>query len=390
MKFKKNLFLFPVVLALLAVSGVAQAGPFSLFATNSFVLEPGEVVDHQFLLFAQDVEIAGTVKDDMFLFSNKRTGPSGEAPVVLSGGFFNDILVVADSVRLTGNVHDHARILARNIFVGGVVSNTSVFIGENVSLNSESVIKGDLLVIADSVEAHGRVKGDLKIRGNKVTLSGFIEGSVDVSGSDIVIMPGTEIMSDLTYRSPKELALDSDVRLHGKLSMKTAPEQPATSFFDFFTWPVFHFAGALLYGVLFIAVLPGVAATGAEKLAGSAWKSVFAGFVVLSLMLTLAFFGFLTAVGMQTGIVLLCMSYVLGYTGKIVCAIAIGNLIFRNSGTTFFSIFPRMFTGLVLLYLLMQAGFAGPLVWVAATLAGTGALLAGIFPRLPWRKDVSG
>lgn len=372
-------------LLLFFCAGRSDADSFSLFATNSFTLEKSGHINRQTLLFAQDADIAGTMENDLFLFSNKSAVTDAEPAIKLSGEFLNDILVVADAVTLSGHVHDHARILARTITVDGSVSNTSVFIGETIRLSPKSQITGDTLVIAGTIEAHGRVTGDLILKGGAVTFSGTVDGDLDLTGTDIVLMPGAEIKGDFVYRSPKELILDRDIKLHGTMS-RAAPLEPSKrSVLESLGLPVFHISAALLYGIVLMALLPRLSVNSSNILVKSIWKSLFTGFVVLSLMLTTAFFAFFTIAGIQLSMILLCACYILGYTGKIICGLAIGSMIFRSPGNSFLSLMPRMALGVILLYLATQTQTIGAVAWMAATLAGTGALLLAIFPRAPWK-----
>ncbi|NLB55295.1 MAG: hypothetical protein GX811_05940 [Lentisphaerae bacterium] len=382
----KTMFNKRTLVALLFLVAVLPscASSFSVITTNNYMLESTETVAKQLIVLTQDAELNGTVQDDLFLIINKTSKGEEEKELArLNGEFGNDVLVVANSVKLSGNVHDHARIFGRKVAVNGSVSNATLLVGSSVFVMSDAKLMGDCLILGEKIDVHGDIGGNLDLRGKVLTLAGTIAGNVRLIGEDIVILPGTEIGGDLKYSSSKELVVPNGVIVNGTVTRSDMTDDLNAILPNWESWSFVSFLSAVLCGLILVFVLPHSINSASQILVRNWWKSLTTGFVVFTILLTLTFVSFIIVIGLQLGIVLLAFSYVLGYTGKFVCALAFGNWIFRGPGNSFFGVFWRLVLGLMFVYLLFNIPGLSGFVWIFVTLAGTGALLLTLFPVVP-------
>jgi len=372
-----------ILLTFLAAGFTAQATEF--IQTNTFVLSKGEELPAELWLLAGRITLEGEVQDDVFLFAVTESlfdQEEGAGDVSLSGEFQNDVWAVGNTIELTGAIQDHARLLARTITISGSIANSALLFGNTIQLAKNSELKSDTWLIGEDLFAEGQVHGKLTLLGKNVTLSGTFAKDVSLTAQDIVVLPGTEIMGDLIYRSSSDLVLDSNVILHGNLVKEAVSDKQATPFGSSIFFQFMLFFGALLAGAVFLFLFPAFTEQAASKVRHSIWTCLFVGFITFFLLPMIVFFATISIVGIPLGVLLTLFFFILIYLSKIIMAVMVGALVIRRANQrTFSSMFFPLLTGLILLYVGVSAGLAGLAIWFFVTFAGLGAILLTLFSR---------
>jgi hypothetical protein len=372
---------FLAVFFLLVSSAAAQA--IHLVRADGFTLTHGHTFTNEIWVLAPNVSVGGTVKDDFIAACVG--GQVGLGNARLAGTFENDVWAFANAVDFTGTAAGHARFLAGEITMGGKVGISALALANTVTLTSNSVIKGDAVLVGQSVVVAGSIRGNLKILANTATLDGSVGGDVRIAADDIVVMPGTKIGGDLVYTSSKDLFLDpAKVQLSGQLIRKEVQtiqvKTPAPTVSDVLVTQAYFYLCALVAGIPFIAIFPRFTGRAVRHVRQSAWKCALVGVVALCLIPMTSAFVFLTIVGIPLAFLLLLAYAIMLYLSKIIVALTIGGIVLRRNGPQPFSrVFTVLSLGLIAIYIVTALPLVGSIAAFVVLLMGLGGMVFAIF-----------
>lgn len=377
------------LLTLLSLAFVLQPARATEFvAAEHFRLSSGATLTDELWMKATTVDMEGTAEDDVFILTDGTTegATNAMASVRLSGALQADVWAAGESIQMTGTVARHARLLGfKSVSVGGPVGRNLIALGSTVLVGETADIGGQALLAGRDILVHGTVRGDTRIYGSKVTVSGKFEKNLTITADDVTVMPGTRIDGNLYYTLVSDLLLDPGVTLGGQL-IKVEPRVVAhTPAFSLGTvWlQIGFYCGALLVGMAFIGIFPGIVAMSMHHLASSGWRCLLIGFVAFCLIPMVACFLVFTIVGIPLCVVTLCAYLILVYTGKLVTGIYLGHVLLRRRQIAApMPLLPLLSLGLLVMY----AGGCVPFpvditLWFAFTLLGMGALVSAILDR---------
>jgi cytoskeletal protein CcmA (bactofilin family) len=374
---------------LLGLAAAAPAAALDFVVTNRFVLAADEQADRDTWIQAATIRLDGTAADDLFLVSGAAALPATNGPaaaIVLAGSAENDVWAMGASILITGTILDHARLLGyRTITLDGPVGNSLLaFSPDSIRLGPNARIGGGMSLWADTIVVEGQVHGPSLLRGRAITLTGAFEGPVQLEAQELTIMPGTRIAGDLHYTLPSDLVLPAGVEVGGQVVRVPAAPAPV-SLLPHLGWTVQIglFAGALLAGLMLLALFPLYTAQAVHALESAPWKCALAGFVTCALVPMLCVLLFFTVVGIPLMLALGAFAAVLGYFAKVIVALLLGRRLLRAFGRADpLPAIPVLALGLALLYAVMNVPFPFDLVlWFLLTFVGLGALVLGILER---------
>lgn len=374
-----------LLILLLLLAPVCQAIDFR--SQERLDIPAGGATTNELWAQARTITFAGTAIDDCFLLADLVTQPSTNAipTLLLSGTFRSSVWAAGDTVHMTGAATRHARLAAlKTCTIDGDAGGNLMAFAPAIVIGPVAVIRGGVLLIGQDIIVDGKIEGDARIMGTKVTLAGQFSGNLDITADDITVLPGTAIAGNLVYRMDGDLVLDSRTTLGGKMIKREILQPPAESFTaSSLMLQLGLFAGALLVGMLFVSLMPGIVALSVHKLSESAWRCVLFGFVAFSLVPMTAFFLLFTLVGIPLSIMLMLAYCILMYAAKIVTALFLGHLLLKRKGPLSPRLlFPVMALGLLILYAASNLPFPfGIVAWFTITLAGMGALAGAILDR---------
>jgi cytoskeletal protein CcmA (bactofilin family) len=374
-----------LTLTLLLLAPACQAMDFR--SVERFTVPDGQATTNELWVQARTITFAGTAGDDCFLLADLVTQPStNTAPtLLLSGTFQSDLWAAGDTVVMTGTATRHARLAAlKTCTIDGALGGNLMAFAPAVVLGTNAAIGGGALLVGQDIIVEGKIAGDTRILGTKVTLAGQFSGNLNITAEDITVLPGTSIAGNLVYRMDRDLVLDAHTTLGGKMIKQEILETPAEPItLAALMLQLGLFAGALLVGMIFVSLMPGIVALSVHKLTESAWRCILFGFIAFSLIPMAAFFLLFTLVGIPLSIMLILAYTLLMYCGKIVTGLFVGHLLLRRKAPLPARLlFPVMALGLLVLYAASSLPFPfGIALWFTMTLAGMGALVSAILDR---------
>ncbi len=372
------------LLALLLLTlNAAPTWAITFVQTNTFDLASRENLSSEMALMANNIVLAGDACEDVFLMATPASMGSDnpeDGSVMLSGTFHNDVWAMGKRIMLTGEIRDHARFAGQSIVLNGSIANSSVFIGNTVHLSRSADIAADALLMGQDLIIEGWVEGNLSLIGQNVTLAGTIGQDVEITAQDLVALPGTEIMGNLTYRCPREFVPDSRVIVHGKIIRKPIPEKDTGFSMATLVYQGWLLLGALVAAMVFMAVFPFATTRALQNLRYSLWRCMAIGGLLLCIAPLALGVALMSFIGIPLGLLCAAGLAVLVYLSKITVAISLGLWLLRRSN-------PRSYTqhllplliGLLFIYTGVSSGLFGLLVWFLVTSAGLGSLILAFY-----------
>lgn len=373
-----------VALPLLFFCTLGQAIEFK--TTNTYDLATIQTLTNELWAQARTITLAGTVNEDCFLLADSMgQHPATNIPTLrLSGLFKADIWGLGETIEMTGPVANHVRLAAlKTIMITSRIGHNLMAFAPTISLGKDSLVSGSAILGGQDIILNGTIKGVTRVYADTITLTGTFENDLHISANEITVMPGTRIEGDFHYQMDGDLVLDSGVTLGGRMIKEDPIVPPPTRNSSSLMLQLSLLCGAILVGMAFVSLMPGITALSVHKLGESTWHCLLLGFITFALVPLIALFLFFTVAGIPLGLILLLAYTILIYVSKIIVGLFVGHLIIRKSSPVPANLlFPVMALGLLTLYAATNFPFPFDIVfWFAITLSGMGALVSAILDR---------
>lgn len=372
------------ILLLLGFASMANAIEFR--AANTFTLPINQTLTNELWVQARTITLAGIATEDCFILADSMGQQTAtNLPTLrLPGLFQTDLWGFGETIEMTGSVSNNARLAAvKTIMISGKVGHNLMAFAPTISLDENSTVQGSAVLAGQDIILSGTIKRSTMVYGTKVTLTGKFEDNLHVIANEIIVMPGTQIKGDFYYQMEGDLVLDSGVLLDGKMIKQDAPIPTPTPVSSTLMLQLTLLCGAIMVGMAFVSLMPGITALSVHKLVESTWRCLLFGFITFALVPLIAVFLIFTVAGIPLSIILMLAYAILIYVSKIIIGLFIGHLIIRKrSAIPANLLFPVMALGLLALY--AATNLPSPLdivFWFAITLSGMGALVSAILDR---------
>jgi hypothetical protein len=377
---------FRLLSLLLLLTGVHLTHAIEFRGTNIFNLSSSQTLSNELWLQARTITLAGTADEDCFVFADSMgQQPTTNIPtLILSGLFKADIWGFGETVEMTGCASNNARLAAsKSLSLTSHVGRNLMAIAPTISLGDNSIVKGNALLAGQDVILNGTIKKTTRVYATKVTLTGKFENDLHVTATEITVMPGAQIKGDFYYQMDGDLVLDSAVLLDGKMIKQEAPIPETTPYSSILMFEISLLCGAIMVGMAFVSLMPGITALSVHKLTESTWRCLLFGFITFVLIPLISAFLLLTIAGIPLSIILMLTYLILIYTSKIIVGLFVGHLIIRKRSPVAPNLlFPVMALGLLVLYAATNLPFPFDFIfWFAINLTGLGALVSAILDR---------
>jgi cytoskeletal protein CcmA (bactofilin family) len=375
-------------IALLAACAVRGAVATEFKATERFEVAPDAIVSNEVWLQAQTIAIEGTTLDDVFMLAAGAATAHAThpvAPIRVTGAVGGDLWAAGESVEISGTVSTHARLAAGKLVrLTGTVGGNLMAAGSAIRLETGSRVGGSALLAGSEILLNGTINGPTRVYAAKATLAGRFNGDVTLTATDIVMMPGTHVAGNLYYRMDKDLIPGDGVVVEGKLERLTPKPAAARPTSHEWMWVQLGLlAGAMLAGIAFVSLLPGIVALSVHKFTESYWRSLAFGFIAFALIPMVAFFLLFTLIGIPLSLLMMMAYGLLLYLSKLITALFLGHLLLgRGKPLPATRLYPALALGLLVIYAAVNLPFPFDIVgWFALTLPGLGAFVAAILDR---------
>ena len=142
----------------------------------------GEVIDHDFYFFCNNLTIRGTIHGDL-------VGVASRVNITREGHVIGDILVLGGQLTIQGEVSDDIRFAGAELEITdrAVLPNSTsdILAGAiSVEIARGAYVPGDILMLGYQTIINGHVGGSVDFQGQALVIEGVVEGDVDAIVGD--------------------------------------------------------------------------------------------------------------------------------------------------------------------------------------------------------------
>lgn len=353
------------IFGLLFVPMVVTAGPI-VRSGDSVSVEADQVLEGDFYGMGGTVVVSGEANHDVFITAGSATI---NAPVK------GDITALGGTVQVHAEAGDDVRVMGGEVTLAQPVLGDVVVLGGVLKVLSTASVGGDILFFGGDLTVSGSVQGSVLAYANSVRIDANIGGDVSATvGKTLTLGDRTEILGNLQYESPSELARAQGAVVVGDIQRKTT--QSEGSPYYVFLLPVLILLFAALTGyVLFKKHM--------QILVDETFTSYGTnGLIGLAVLIALPFVAVLlmaSVLGMIVGIALLAAYVLLVAVSWVLCSVIIGvllsHVLTKSKNVKLLSIV----LGAVVFSLLPFVPFLGPLAMFAVFAIVSGGLAARLY-----------
>jgi len=360
--------------ALMAVLGLPPAAEAAEVKKHmeSYTLSPGEVLKNDLFLFARTAHIDGTVEGDLVVFCQSLT---------VDGRVTGDVIAFAREVRINGQVDGNVRSFNQSLFLGGSVERNVITFVETLEFDTKAQVGGSLTLFAAHATLDGRLGRDLMGSFGEGELNGFIGGNALLrAGHQFIIGPKAEIQGKASFRGPYQPRVSPEAKLASPVTVEIVRHRPDYTSPRFYWRQVLRFGAAFLFGLMMVLLLPrffGDVVSSSRRYG----PALGLGFLMLIATPILAVIACLLLVGLSVGLSTLLLYALAVYAAQVFVGTWLGQELLGESSETG-AVLGRLALGLLVLRVVGNVPYLGPLAWLVVIVWGLGALSLTCYARL--------
>lgn len=359
------------------------------------------IIEDDFYGAGERIRIDGTIKGDLLAMGNSCT---------IQGTVMKSANVGARNIHHSGHIVGTLRAFGETVTINGKVDGSVVSAGRVLKINQGAVIDRDVNLYGEEVSIDGIVIGKAHIRAGRVYISGTVQGDVDIEADRLSISPPAVINGNLIYTSEQEASIDADgVTILGEVTWKlpTEPEdgKDGSSFLAEIAMQTSNLLAAFLFGIIILRLFRPYAEESFDQLRNRMTVSLAAGFLGILVVAGCVVVLFTSLVAALVGAILISSDQALVgslvvivptllipitsfvtvsggiilYSGQIMvaCLVGYGLVRFGRREAATLNAW-SLLLGLVVITIFFAIPYLGFLLFLTATLAGSGAILLGI------------
>ncbi len=358
-----------------------------LFVTPSFALvvrsgdeveiAEHEVIDDDLIVFAQTININGTVNGDVCAFAQSVTVSGEVGGSLFSGGA--TITVDAKRVKTIWAA-------AGKVNICGDVDKNVIIAGGSLIICEDTHIGKDLRAYGGKFTVEGEIDGTIEGGVGSFVMAGR-SGRVKINADETTIKSNAQILGDFILTSRKEPTIEEGATITGETTMERPEERKAEPFFFalapmvafFITFvKIVMFIAKIIVGILLIALFKPCVRRFMDTLISKPWQSLGWGFLGIIIIPVAVVILFAILIGYPIAILCVYLYTILFYFSSIFVGFVVGEKViqlFRKKGEI--SLYLSFIVGIVVLFVLGLIPVLGFIIKIFILLFGAGTLLLG-------------
>jgi hypothetical protein len=296
-----------------------------------------------------------------------------------------DAVLAAGSIEVRGAIGDDLRAAGGFVNLGGLVYGEALIAGGSIAFGPQAEVRGRTWLAGSDLAVAGRLHGGLKAYGKHIVVLGDIYGPVELTAESIEILGSARINGDVTYSSGKDIRIDPQARITGRVIRAADTFEFPRPRLDIPGLPPLRpllLFGLLATGVALIALFPRFTVDSLRTVGASPLKSLGLGLAIFFSLPPVILLLAITIIGIPIALALAALYALALLVGYLVTAFYIGDRLLaaarrRDPGLGWRT--ASLAAALLLLVLARHLPYAGTLLVLAALLLGLGAMALQAF-----------
>lgn len=368
--------------AVLAIGHNAQA--FTAKNGDSVYVAKDEVVSSTLFAAGSSITIDGKVQGDVIC--------AGQS-ITINGLVDGDVLCAGQTITVNGTVNGSVRAAGNTITIAGKVARNVTTAGAAIIVSPQGQIGWDLLFAGASTEMRGVVQRDMEGAGAAITLGGAVGrnaefwlddrrsgNKTDNHDSSLIVTEDAAVIGNLTYTSFQEANISSQAKLKGSVTkhepMMNRQHDNRGMVAGWIWMKIVSILSAVIVGLIVISFFNRPLRNVMQRAVRTPGPAIGWGIIMLIITPIISAILLVTIIGIPLGLILFASWLIALYIGKLVIAIALGEMLLRkkheNNETQ--SLLWPMVLGIAVTCIVFSIPILGWLLCLVATVWGLGAM----------------
>jgi cytoskeletal protein CcmA (bactofilin family) len=292
--------------------------------------------------------------------------------IFINNSKFSSVLLMGGNIKFQGIVSGGMKVAGGTIFINGTIERDLIVAGGKVIIEKGAIIKGDVIGAGGQIEIYGNVEGNLEGAFGKLELYGNINKNVSVKIDDrIFIDDNAHIGGNLEYKSKKEFTIAKNL-VGGNITHEITIKKEFRFHTIILALKLFALVSALIAALVIILLTKKKVTAFITSLDKNIFIPLVIGLVsVVALpIILLLLFGLIITI--PIAMILMCLTCILLFTGKIFLAAYIGSKLLFLINKKEANIYLSAILGVVVLYGSFFIPYLGIILFVVASIWGFG------------------
>ncbi|MDP2812168.1 MAG: polymer-forming cytoskeletal protein [bacterium] len=340
--------------------------PLPIFAISAksgevVILDKDQVIDGNYYVAANSIEIYGAVNGDLFLVGNSIKIDSEQ----ING----DVFAAGNSLRIKGKINGSLRLAGQYLELDGEVARKVMAFGQSLDLSADSLVKEHLNFYGQSLGISGKVEGRVEGAMESFRLSGEINKDVELyidnsNNQGVQLADSAKVNGALYYQAIKEKLIDNSDKISGGVHFNQLAQKAKKDFGPAKAFGMsINFFGLLTIGMILLYLWPKLFSQAIDLVYKKPANTFFKGFILLVITPILSILLLITLIGIPLALIVIVFWCLALYLAQIISAWVLGkwlkDKIFKKYHWSNLLI---LIFGIILYLLLSKIPFIG---WVA-------------------------
>ena len=338
----------------------------------TYTLPAGQEVMTDLIVLADRVRIDGDVDGDLIAFSQD---------IVVNGHIKGDVIAFGQEVRVNGPVDGNVRAWCQTLSLQSTVSrNVSGFVSV-AELADKATVGGTMSILGGNTELDGHIAGDLLVLSGELDIEGSLGRNADIRADHLRIGPKAEIQGYTKYAGRHQPDVASGAKLGSPIQVTIPRTGPDYTRVRYYWHRVLLWGASFLFGLLLMLLAPGFFAD-AEHAASRFGPAVGFGALFLFATPVAIVIACITIVGLSIGLTAALLYVIAIYAAQIFVAAWLGEKLLGGAAPGLGAAIGRLALGLAVVRVALMLPYFGGLADFLIIIWGMGALILAVHRRI--------
>lgn len=341
-----------------------------------------EIIDDSLIVFADSVDIRGTVTGDLITFARRINVP---------GNVDGNIIAFGQNVSVTGTIGGDIFGFAQTIQAKGDISRNLWAFASDITIDPDGKLGQNATIFGSTINMDGEVGRDLTAFAGILSGSGRVGRDLNFHGGQLSVQASSTIGRDVNAWVQKEenAQIHPDAAIQGEKKVELVKKEEGASKYmkiGFYFRQLLRIVGAFLMGLLLFWLFPGLKRAPLSRvrdLLVSGGIGFLAAVATPIAVLILA----ITVIGLPVALATLALWLLALYLSKIVIGRYIGSTLLGNGKDTMGSTALSLLIGITIIVVAVNLPYIGGILNFLLILIGLGGLLVAAYRMFRGRNE---
>ncbi|HCU55607.1 hypothetical protein A2574_02470 [Candidatus Shapirobacteria bacterium RIFOXYD1_FULL_38_32] len=347
-------------------------------------LPSDQVYDESVLIAGSQITINSTINGDLYCAGRD---------ILINAQVNGSIFCVGQNIKISGIIQNNLFAAGQNIITDASVSNLTT-LGQSLTVQPAANISQDAILAGQDINLSGTFGRDLTVAGENFTLNTAVVRHVYFYGQNINLQPESSIAGNLDYYIPQDIQVNLNKELVAgtisahRLDTPTTPKQPIITPVANFVHVIYSIISFLIIGLVLLSLNPKRTLSIISIINTRSLVAFLVGFAVLILTPFAFIILLITVIGIPLAFLILFVYIIAIITATVYSSLSFGQMLVHrfNLSDKYFQPTYYLLIGLPVLWLIFNIPFVGWFIAMVSFFLGLGAFFLSFLPSSTHNK----